>query len=514
MHFHSKDLLHINEHKQSIQKIQQDLKHFSTGFPKLEIFSPATLADGILKINSEEKQDLINTYKQADVNVLKFVPASGAASRMFSLLHQFLEHFPKTELSFESFIKQDEFKPLEDFFETVEQLPFYEELRQALKTKGIDVNALPKSQKAIELTQQMLSENGFDMGRLPKGLFPFHNYAEKVLSAFEEHVYEALNYAQKKNKIRLHFTISPEHLSEFQCKLNEIQPQLEKETDVDINVEFSFQHSSTDTICLDSKNEIFRDKDGKILFRPAGHGALIENLSRLDADLIFIKNVDNVCHRGAISRYNIPSLDYKHVLAGLLIQLQNKTFSLIEQLKASPNDDSLHQEAASFLKTKLNNYAEFNTTADILKHLNKPLRVCGMVINEGAPGGGPFWIKNEDGTLSLQIVEKSQIDLSLPDQKAKMQASTHFNPVDIACSFKNHKGENFDLQEFVDPTKGFIATKFVGGKSVKALELPGLWNGGMAFWNTVFVEVPSESFTPVKTVLDLVKPNHQLQHDV
>ena len=511
MHFHPQDLLHINEHHQSVQKIQQDLKYFSTGFPKLQIISPATLGDGILKINPEEKQDLINTYKHADVNVLKFVPASGAASRMFRLLHQFLEQFPKTELSFESFIKQDEFKPLEDFFKTVEQLPFYEELTQALKTKGIDVNTLPKSKKAIELTQQMLSENGFDMGNLPKGLFPFHDYSERVLSAFEEHVYEALNYAQKKHQIRLHFTISPQHLCKFQSKLNEIQPRLEKETGVKIDIQFSFQHKSTDTICLNSKNEIFRNEDGKIFFRPAGHGALIENLNQLDADLIFIKNVDNVCHRGDISRYNIPTLDYKHVLAGLLIQLQNKMFSFIEKIEASPNDDNLHKEAASFLKTKLNNHTEFNTTADILKHLNKPIRVCGMVINEGAPGGGPFWIKNEDGTLSLQIVEKSQIDLSLPDQKAKMEASTHFNPVDIVCSFKNYKGENFNLQEFVDPTKGFIATKFVGGKSIKALELPGLWNGGMAFWNTVFVEVPSESFTPVKTVLDLVKPNHQLQ---
>jgi hypothetical protein len=514
MQFHPKDLAQIKDHDLSVQKIEQDLHHFKTGFPNLEIVKPATLDDGIIRLNTEEKSELMETYQKADYEVLKFVPASGAASRMFRVLHQFIEEFPSAHLSYKEFISQDQFKTLEDFFNSIEQLSFYEHLALALRGKGIDIDSLTQDQKMLQLSRQMLATECFNMGDLPKGLIPFHKYRDGKLTAFEEHFYEALSYAVKKNTARLHFTISEGHLNKFKQKLKEFQPTIEQETGVKFEVSFSFQHPSTDTICLDSKGEIYRNEDGEILFRPAGHGALIENLNGLDADLVFIKNIDNVSHQKTALETNQSSLEYKSVLAGLLIQLQQKSFSFLSNLDKHPADRDLLEEAVSFLRKDLNILLDIETKEEVVHYLNRPIRVCGMVINEGAPGGGPFWIKNNDGSISLQIVEKSQIDLSQEDQIKKMEASTHFNPVDIVCSLKNYRGETFDLKQFVDTNKGFIAKKFVGGEAIKALELPGLWNGGMAFWNTVFVEVPAESFNPVKTVADLLKPGHQPRSDV
>lgn len=514
MNFHPDDLSHIKNCNQSEEKIAKDLEHFKKGFPNLEIVKPATLGDGILQVDPKEKKKLIDIYKKSSLQVLKFVPASGAASRMFKLLHQFLDEYPTSNLSFERFLEQDQFKDLKVFFDEIEHLAFYEDLVLALKGRGIDFDILSSGTRAYELSKQMLGSDGFQMANLPKGLIPFHKYPQDKLSAFEEHFYEALNYAEKDGKARLHFTISSDHTSKFKSKVSEFQPKIEKETGVNFEVEFSFQHSSTDTVCLDSKDEIFRDEDGKILFRPAGHGALVENLNQLDSDIIFIKNVDNVAHQDSALESAQSSLEYKSVLAGLLIELQNKAFKLLKGLEKESVSEEMIQEAVSFLRNDLNIHVDFKNKDEIIHYLNRPIRVCGMVVNEGAPGGGPFWIKNEDGSISLQIVEKSQIDLSQQDQKEKLEASTHFNPVDIACSLKNYKGEAFDLKQFVDTNKGFIAKKSVGGEIIKALELPGLWNGGMAFWNTVFVEVPAESFNPVKTVADLLKPGHQPKRNV
>lgn len=514
MQFHPKDLSDIKEHNLTVEKIEQDLKHFKNGFPKLEIVKPATLNDGIIQLDAEDEERLIQTYHSSKLDVLKFVPASGAASRMFRLLHQFLEDFPTSKLSFEAFLKQEHYKELKGFFESVEKLAFYDDLRLALKAKGLDYNNLSKGSKAYELTKQMLASNRFNMAELPKGLIPFHKYSEEKITAFEEHFYEAIIYAVKDKKAKLHFTISSDHLQKFKHKLKDFQPKIEKETGVSFQVDFSFQHPSTDTVCLDAEGKLFRDEQGKILFRPAGHGALIENLNDLDADLIFIKNVDNVSHQNSALEKNQHSLRYKSILAGKLIQLQEKAYSFLKQLEQEPDNESIQKEAASFLQKDLNVHVNISNPTEISDYLNRPIRVCGMVINEGAPGGGPFWIKNNDGSISLQIVEKSQIDLKQKDQKEKMQASTHFNPVDIVCSLKNYKGEAFNLKQFVDTNKGFIPEKFVGGEAIKALELPGLWNGGMAFWNTAFVEVPVQSFNPVKTVADLLKPGHQPKTNV
>jgi hypothetical protein len=428
---------------------------------------------------------------------------------MFRLLHQFLEEFPKSNTDFDQFVQQDKFQDLAGFFNAIDQLAFYDDLKQGIQQKGIDFEALSEGEKALELTKQTLTDEGFNMANLPKGLIPFHNYGSQNLTAFEEHFYEASHYAVKNKKAKLHFTISKGHLEKFKSKLQDVQPRIESETGVNFEVDFSFQHPSTDTICLNADGEIFRDNNGDILFRPAGHGALIQNLNALKSDLVFIKNIDNVAHQESQDEKTKPTHQYKSILAGLLIKLQQHTFSFLTELDKENVSDEVVKEAKAFLKDKLNVHIQLEDKADVMHYLNRPIRVCGMVINEGAPGGGPFWIKNNDESVSLQIVEKSQIDLSNADQKEKMENSTHFNPVDIVASLKNYKGEFFDLQDFVDQDRGFIADKFVGGEPIKGLELPGLWNGGMACWNTVFVEVPVHTFNPVKTVLDLLKPGHQ-----
>lgn len=514
MNFDPDDLIHIKTHELSLKKIEQDLEHLKTGFPKVEIVKPATLGNGIRSLKAEEKTDLIETYQHSNLKVLKFVPASGAASRMFRLLHQFQKEFSTSRLSYEAFLNQDQFKPLKSFFESIENLAFYKDLKFALNQKGIAVEELPKGEKALKLTNQMLAEEEFDMANLPKGLIPFHNYPNEKLTAFEEHFHEALSYAVKNKKAQLHFTISTDHLKKFQENLKEIQPKIEAKTGVNFKVEFSFQHPSTDTVCVDSKGDLFRDEEGKIVFRPAGHGALIENLDQLEADLVFIKNIDNVSHQNSGIETDQASLDYKSALAGLLIQLQKRAFSFLNSLEEDPENKELLKEAVSFLRKDLNVHLNIKDKQEVFYYLNRPIRICGMVVNQGEPGGGPFWIKNDDGSVSLQIVEKNQIDLADLDQKEKMEASTHFNPVDIVCSMKNYKGEAFNLKSFVDSDRGFVADKFVGGEPIKGLELPGLWNGGMAFWNTVFVEVPVESFNPVKAVMDLLKPGHQPRSDV
>ena len=509
MQFHPKDITQIKAYGLTVEKVKQDLKYFEKGFPTLEVVRPATVGDGILQLSAEEEDNLFLLYSDSILVPVKFVPASGAASRMFRLLHQFMDEFPKSGESLHSFLETDDFKSLAPLFDSIDQLPFFEDLKISIEGKGVDLNNLSEGDRALQLTKQMLSKNGFQMADLPKGLIPFHKYDDRKLTAFEEHFYEAAKYVEKDKVAKLHFTISEDHLSKFENKLKDVLPDIENNTGVSFEVSFSFQHSSTDTVCLDAKGELFRNDKDSILFRPAGHGALIQNLNELKKDLVFIKNIDNVAHRDSADEKNKPTHKYKTILAGLLLKLQKRAFELMSGLEEVKASDELIEEAKDFLKNDLNIHVKFKDKQEIVHYLNRPIRVCGMVINEGAPGGGPFWIKNEDGSISLQIVEKSQIDLKQEDQKEKMEASTHFNPVDIVCSLRDYKGKTFNLQDYVDQNKGFIAHKFVGGEPIKALELPGLWNGGMAFWNTVFVEVPVHTFNPVKTVMDLLKPGHQ-----
>jgi hypothetical protein len=509
MKIQPKDLSHIKNHELSVDKIERDIHYLKKGFPNLDVVKPATLNDGIITFTPEEEEALIKIYHNSKVEAIKFVPASGAASRMFRLLLQFLAEYPKSQMDFETFVHQKEFKDLISFFGAIEDLALYDDLKFALKGKGINFDSSSPGDKALKFTKQMLAPEGFHMADLPKGLIPFHRYANEKLTAFQEHLYEASKYVTKDKKAKVHFTISKDHLDKFEEELKDVKSRIEGETGVKFKVDFSFQHPSTDTVCLDANGDLFRDDTGEILFRPAGHGALIQNLNELEGDLVFIKNIDNVAHQDSGDEKNKPTHKYKSILAGKLIELQNKAFGYLVEFEKESSHKDVFEEAKAFLKNDLNIHVKLQTKDEVFHYLNRPIRVCGMVINEGSPGGGPFWIKNEDESVSLQIVEKSQIDLSQPDQREKMEASTHFNPVDIVCSLKNYKGKPFNLQDYVDTNKGFVANKFVGGQPIKGLELPGLWNGGMAFWNTVFVEVPVHTFNPVKTVLDLLKPGHQ-----
>ncbi|MDA3818240.1 MAG: DUF4301 family protein [Prolixibacteraceae bacterium] len=481
--------------KQGITKkdIENQLRIFEQGFPPLEIVEAATPANGIKILSDDEEARHVSIFENAlssGLNATKFVPASGAASRMFKDLYNYLETDEETD-----FIKT--------FIENIDNFAFYEQL------KAITPDETPR--KFIE---NLLSEEGLNYGKLPKGLLTFHKYKDKSRTPFEEHLVEAAAYcAGSKGIANIHFTISPEHKEGFDNLIKNVVPEYQKRFGIKFNISFSVQHKSTDTIAVDLNNKPFKDEDGSLVFRPGGHGALIQNLNELDSDIIFIKNIDNVVPDKQ-KHYNNR---YKKALAGLLVSVRNKAFEYLEKLNKpeAENNAQLLKNVEDFLKKELHIYSDtaLNTPADKLNFyktlLNRPIRICGMVKNQGEPGGGPFLAKNPNGTVSLQIVEKAQIDMDNPQQVELLNKSTHFNPVDIICSTKNYKGQKFDLLKHTDPNTGFISVKSKSGKEMKALELPGLWNGAMSDWNTVFVEVPIETFNPVKTVIDLLRPEHQ-----
>jgi hypothetical protein len=358
----------------------------------------------------------------------------------------------------------------------------------------------------------LLSSDYFDFANKPKGILPFHKYKTHIATPVEEHLLECTNYSSANNNSNLHFTVSESHQKHFEKIIDAIKSKIEKESNVAINVSYSYQNKSTDTLAVTMKNKPFRDEKGQLVFRPGGHGALIENLNNLDADIVFIKNIDNVIQN------NLQKISlYKKGLAGILFSIQQQVFRYLNVLDAASIESELIDEIALFLKEKLNitmndDFHSQNLESKVIELqtlLNSPIRVCGMVKNEGEPGGGPFWVRNDQGAVSLQIVESSQVDLDNDNQKEILNAATHFNPVDLVCGIKNYKKEKFDLTQFVDNNSGFIVEKNVAGKSIKGYELPGLWNGAMANWLTVFVQVPLITFNPVKTVNDLLKPAHQ-----
>jgi hypothetical protein len=357
-----------------------------------------------------------------------------------------------------------------------------------------------------------MSPEYFDFANKPKGILPFHKYKTHIATAIEEHFYECVNYSSSNGNSNLHFTVSETHQNLFENIVTLIQPQIEKKTKTTINVSYSFQNKSTDTIAVDAKNNPFRDEKNKLFFRPGGHGALIENLNNLDADIVFIKNIDNVIQNHAES-----IALYKKALAGILIELQQQVFQYLNQIEESQEEN--FDEIIAFIQNNLNielqeNFSKYtleNKISHLKNLLDRPIRICGMVKNEGDPGGGPFWVRDSKGNLSLQIVETSQVDLDNANQVKILTSATHFNPVDLVCGIRNYKNVKFDLTQFVDHNSGFIVEKTQNGKPLKSYELPGLWNGAMAKWITVFVEVPLITFNPVKTVNDLLKTAHQPQ---
>ncbi|MBP7151580.1 DUF4301 family protein [Porphyromonadaceae sp. NP-X] len=501
------DELILQEKGISKEQIEEQLHFFETGFPFLKIVAPAVIGKGITVVDNEKGNFYINkweSYRQKEgVNIVKFVPASGAASRMFKDLYEFLES--DSEAPQKSSVKE--------FFSQIEKFAFYEELNKAcLKNEGATIAELIKNNKLKAVVENLLLEKGLNYGFLPKGLLLFHSYPDEKRTPVQEHLVEgALYAANAANDVNIHFTVSHQHKALFEKHIRETLEKYQQKFNVRYHVSFSEQKSSTDTLAVDMNNRPFRE-NGKLVFRPGGHGALLENLNDLFADIIFIKNIDNVVP----DFFKEITVKYKKIIAGILIDVQQKCFDYLKELENNYLTEDRLKEMLRFTESTLciyhpeaNSFGADTLKKYLIRKLNRPIRVCGMVKNTGEPGGGPFLTINNDGTVSPQILESSQINLNNQEDKQKMENSTHFNPVDLVCSVKNYKGEKFDLMQYVDKNTGFISIKSKNGKELKALELPGLWNGSMSDWNTVFVEVPIETFNPVKTVNDLLRPQHQ-----
>lgn len=510
----SLDFVQIYEHGISLENIKKQLNIFKKGISKAVLIEPARVSKGILKLSESEFQQKADFFdaNKSNLKLKKFVPASGAASRMFKFLNRFLSDFDFENESINAYINRKKDSDLSIFIVGLEKFPFFEEVDAKLKEIFPDFNSLERDYKNYYFIKTLLSHEYFDFANKPKGILPFHKYKNHTATAIEEHLYESAYYASSNGNSHLHFTVSEAHQNQFENIINSVKSKIEKESGNEINTSFSYQKKSTDTIAVDLANNPIRDENNKLVFRPGGHGALIENLNSLDADIIFIKNIDNVIQN------HIDSIAlYKKALAGILVELQQQIFKYLSEIENSKEDKL--DEILAFAKNNLNIKAQnefhkytLENKINYLKNiLDRPIRVCGMVKNEGEPGGGPFWVRDSKGNISLQIVESSQVDLLNPSQANIINQATHFNPVDIVCGMKNYKNEKFDLTHFIDNNSGFIVNKNMKGAPLKGYELPGLWNGAMAKWITVFVEVPLITFNPVKTVNDLLKPAHQPQ---
>jgi hypothetical protein len=501
------DLLHLASKNLTEKQIEEQLNSFITGFPFLDIKSSASVDKGVMRLSDAEQNAYVlswDEYLKGKKRIVKFVPASGAASRMFKDLFSFLEaSYNEPNTGFEK-----------KFFSEIRKFAFFEELNNiCISNEGMDINSLINAGNYKAIVSNLLDKKGLYYGSLPKGLLLFHKYHEGSRTAMEEHLVEGALYANiSDNKVSIHFTVSPEHQSMFEGLANLKAPYYEKEFGVAFALSFSTQRSSTDTVAVDMANAPFRDVKGQLVFRPGGHGALIENLNALDADVVFIKNIDNVVS----DNFKAPTIKYKKIIAGVLVTVQKQIFKYVELIESGNYTHEQVEEMIHFLQDTLCiKNPEIKLLEDvelilyIKRKLQRPLRVCGMVENVGEPGGGPFLTVNADGTVSPQILESSQIDMDNKEYRIAYERGSHFNPVDLVCAIKDKDGNKYDLPEFVDKNTGFISLKSKDGRDLKALELPGLWNGAMSDWNTIFVEAPIETFNPVKTINDLLRPQHQ-----
>ena len=476
--FSEKDLQQMKDHGLNLETVERQIENFRRGFPFLNVVRAASPDDGIFVPTDEQIERAVALYDERvnHLSVVKFVPASGAATRMFKELFAFVNEGVRGQ-------------GIDTLLQNIEKFAFYPELKAVLKADATDKDVV-----------SAIVKQGLNYGSKPKGLVTFHAYADGARKAVEEHLVEAAAYATSEGVARIHFTVSPEHIEGFQTLLSEKVPHYEQRFGIRYDISFSQQKPSTDTIAVNPDNTPFRQEDGSLLFRPAGHGALIENLSDIDADIVFIKNIDNV----TTDQRRGDTIRFKKVLAGVLLELQQKAFECLKALDAA---DCVLQPIVDFVEKRLCVKLPEHVTAQMLREvLDRPIRVCGMVRNEGEPGGGPFWVANADGTESLQIAESSQIS---PEDMPLMKSATHFNPVDLVCGVRDASGAKFDLKTYTDPATGFISKKSSGGRDLRAQELPGLWNGAMARWNTIFVDVPVTTFSPVKVVQDLLREQHQ-----
>jgi len=510
--FTNKDIEQFSSTGIEVADVEQQLKRFREGFPFLPLVRAATIGDGIFKLdeNTAEAYEQFFREHAGRLSVMKFVPASGAATRMFKSLFSFMDKYKGSEEDYQKYKNDQGFQSMYNFFSKLESFAFYEDLAAAYKELyDEDIQKALDRRNFVPILDALLVR-GLKYGELPKGLLKFHRYDDgSTRTPVEEHMVEAAEYGKDRNGIaNLHFTVSPEHKDRFIELIGKVKSFYEKRFDVSYTISFSEQKKSTDTIAVDMANEPFREPDGSILFRPAGHGALLHNLNEIKDDLIFIKNIDNVVP----DRIKSETYRYKKIIAGVLLSFQQQIADYLKKLQTPDFGDHL-EEIDGFLRKKL--CIEFPKISGevareyYIRKLNRPIRVCGMVKNEGEPGGGPFWAKNPDGSTSLQVVESAQIDMDNEQQKNIFSQATHFNPVDLVCGVKDFRGNKFDLSKYTDPATGFISYKSKDGKDLKAIELPGLWNGSMSDWITIFVEVPIITFNPVKTVNDLLRDEHQ-----
>ncbi len=516
MNFSEKDLDQIQAHHLNPEEINRQIKILKSGLPYTKILEAATPENGIIKL-SDEKADYYTDLFEKNKNqyqIQKFVPASGAATRMFKEWVFFHHNYQPGRDFYDRFVRKNNLttfeSDLEDFLNNFPGYAFYQDLMTAIQLQEPGYFQLDENEQAWQLIHYVLSDDGLAYARQPKAFIKFHRYSkDDIRTALEEHLVEAAAYTVSEQQTgTVEFSISPQHAATFNDLTGQLNPKY------NLNINSSFQKPETDTIMIDLETEQpVRDETGNLVFRPGGHGSLIHNVQDLEADLIFIKNIDNV-QKGTAQE---TTLKYKKILAGYLIDLTTKAKAYLEKLR---DEKPIHEdlkEIENFAHNSLNihfieGYETLNNSGKrqyLAYKLNRPIRVAGMVKNTGEPGGGPFWAKDQNGLKSLQIVEKAQIDLQNPKQKTILEQATHFNPVDLVINIKDFEGHKFDLQEFINEKTGFVTEKSYNGKPVKVYERPGLWNGAMDGWNTVFIEVPLETFSPVKTVTDLLKSEHQ-----
>ncbi len=512
--FTEEDKSLLTEKGISTRQVTEQIQTFQEGILPIHLGKAAVIGDGIERLTPEEQQWLRKHYQShaEGLKIVKFTPASGAASRMFKALFAFLETFDPGKQALEDFLSDGKNRSIKAFYEGLEKFPFYETVQSRIEGKY-------KTQEEFlyAFVEEMLSENGLNYGFYPKGLLPFHKYGTHLATPLEEHLKEGAAYARSTDQARLHFTISSQHQSMFEAEYKRVGNRISGRTGCTFEVTYSYQKAATDTLAVTPDNQPFRDRDGRLLFRPGGHGALLENLNEQEADLLFIKNIDNVVPEHSLEEISA----WKEVLGGYLLKVQGQAFRFSRMLEEGALDHDLMKRVRDFLEDNLNvrmpeayaGYSLEEKLAVLKDKLDRPIRICGMVRNEGDPGGGPFWIRDANGNESLQIVESAQVDMGSEKQKEIFEQATHFNPVDLVCGVRDAYGKKYNLMNFRDPKQGFITDKTYEGRPLKALELPGLWNGGMAYWNTVFVEVPITTFNPVKTVNDLLKTAHQAGPD-
>lgn len=500
------DLNQISQRGMTQAMVEHQLDQIKKGFPYLKIDSAAAIGNGIFSPSPEQRDKYVEDwqkYSEEGHKVVKFVPASGAASRMFKNLFAFLTadyDVPTTDFE-------------KEFFDNIKKFAFKHELcKKCKENDGKSVCDLKKEGKYKEIVANLLEAKGLNYGQLPKGLLLFHQYEDNPRTPMEEHLVEAALYASSDGEANIHFTVSHDHLDLFKKKVEEKKSYYESKYGVHFNISFSEQKPSTDTIAANPDNTPFRNEDGTLLFRPGGHGALIENLNEIDADVVFIKNIDNVVP----DRIKDETVLYKKLIAGILVDVQKQAFEYLRLLDSGIYSHAQIEEIIRFVqqtlccrKHDIKELEDADLVIYLKNKLNRPIRVCGVVKNVGEPGGGPFLCYNADGTVSPQILESSQIDKDNSEYVRMFKEGTHFNPVDLVCATKDYNGNKYSLPEYVDRSTGFISSKSKNGKELKALELPGLWNGAMSDWNTIFVEVPIGTFNPVKTVNDLLREQHQ-----